>query len=70
MINIWEFEYCGMVEITDIENNVFVGDAQEITDESERFDDERREDGITILFEGQLIEFYVSDIKSIKKINM
>lgn len=69
MINIWNFEYCGKVKIVDIEGNEFTGEAQEITDESERSDDEKAEDGITILSDGKLIEFYQSDIQSIEKVN-
>ena len=43
MINIWNFEYCGKVKIVDIDGNEFTGEAQEITDESERSDDEKAE---------------------------
>lgn len=68
MINIWEFEYCGKVKIIDIDGKEFLGEAQEITDESERSEYEKQEDGITILSEGKLIEFYQSDIKSIEKV--
>ena len=68
MINIWEFEYCGKVKIIDKDGNEFIGEAQEITDESERSEDEKAEDGITILSEGRLIEFYQSDIQSIEKV--
>ena len=69
MINIWNFEYCGKVKIVDIDGNEFTGEAQEITDESERSDDEKAEDGITILSDGKLIELYQSDIQSIEKVN-
>ena len=69
MINIWNFEYCGKVKIVDIDGNEFTGESQEITDESERSDDEKAEDGITILSDGKLIEFYQSDIQSIEKVN-
>ena len=69
MINIWNFEYCGNVKIVDIDGNEFTGEAQEITDESERSDDEKAEDGITILSDGKLIEFYQSDIQSIEEVN-
>lgn len=68
MINIWKFEYCGKVKIIDIEGNEFVGEAQEITDESERSEFEKQEDGITILSEGNLIEFYQSEIRTIQKL--
>ena len=68
MINIWNFEYCGMIKIIDVKGNEFVGEAQEVTDESERSEDEKKEDGITIFCEGKFIEFYQSQIKSIEKI--
>ena len=68
MINIWEFEYCGRIKVVDIDGNEFVGEAQEITDESERSESEKKEDGITILSDGKLIEFYQSEIRSIEKV--
>ena len=68
MINIWEYEYCGKVKIIDKDGNEFIGEAQEVTDESERADDEKQEDGITISSEGKLIEFYQSEIQSIEKV--
>lgn len=69
MINIWEFEYCGKVKIIDRDGNEFIGEAQEVTDEGERFDDEKKEDGITILSNGKLIEFYQSEIAFIEKVS-
>jgi len=68
MINIWKFEYCGKVKIIDIEGNEFIGEAQEITDESDRSEFEKQEDGITIISEGKLIEFYQSEIRAIQKL--
>ena len=68
MINIWEYEYCGKVKVIDNDGNEFIGEAQEVTDESERDDEEEREDGITISSDGKLIEFYQSEIKSIEMI--
>ena len=68
MINIWKFEYCGEVKIIDVEGNEFIGEAQEITDEDERSEFEKQEDGITILSEGKLIEFYQSEIRTIEKL--
>ncbi len=67
MINLWQYEYCGKVRITDRNGNEFVGDAQEVTDAGERSLDEPAENGITILSEGKLIEFYGSEILSIEK---
>jgi hypothetical protein len=67
MINVWPYEYCGKVKIVDIDGNVFVGEAQEITDASDRSEDEKAEDGITINVSGKLIEFYQSEIASIER---
>lgn len=67
MINVWQYEYCGKVRIVDIDGNVFVGEAQEITDASDRSEDEKVEDGITINVSGKLIEFYQSEIASIER---
>lgn len=67
MINVWPYEYCGKVKIVDIDGNVFVGEAQEITDASDRSEDEKVEDGITINVGGKLIEFYQSEIASIER---
>lgn len=67
MINVWPYEYCGKVKIVDIDGNVFVGEAQEITDASDRSEDEKVEDGITINVSGKLIEFYQSEIASIER---
>lgn len=67
MINVWPYEYCGKVRIVDIDGNVFVGEAQEITDASDRSEDEKAEDGITINVSGKLIEFYQSEIASIER---
>ncbi len=68
MINIWKFEYAGKVKLIDIDGNEFIGDAQEITDASERPEEEKPEDGITIFTDGKLVEFYQSEIRSIEKI--
>lgn len=68
MFDLWEFEYAGKVKIGDTDGRVFIGDAQEITDESERSDIEARELGITIASQGKLIEFFQSEIKSIEKL--
>lgn len=45
-----------------------MGEAQEVTDASERSDEEESEDGITILVDGKLIEFYKSEIATIEKL--
>ena len=68
MFDLWEFEYAGKVKIVDTDGRVFIGDAQENTDESERSDIEARELGITIASQGKLIEFFQSEIKSIEKL--
>nr|DAJ23537.1 MAG TPA: hypothetical protein [Caudoviricetes sp.]DAV00752.1 MAG TPA: hypothetical protein [Caudoviricetes sp.] len=67
MIDLWKYEYCGKVKIVDNAGNTFIGMAQEVTDEEDRSDEERKEMGITIECDGALIEFYQSDIKSIEK---
>ena len=69
MINLWQYEYCGKVKIVDKDGNLFIGDAQEVTDESERSEFENAEDGITILSDGKLIEFYQSEIQSIESVS-
>lgn len=68
MVNLYKYEYCGKVKITDIDGRIFIGEAQEVTDEGDRSDLEKQEDGLTISSNGQLIEFYVSDIMSIEKL--
>ena len=67
MINVWPYEYCGKVKIVDIDGTVFIGEAQEVTDASERAEDEKAEDGITVNISGKLVEFYQSEIASIEK---
>ena len=68
MINVWSYEYCGKVKIVDIDGTVFIGEAQEVTDASDRSENEKSEDGITINCDGKLIEFYQSEILSIEKL--
>ncbi len=69
MINLWQYEYCGKIRIVDIDGNEFIGEAQEVTDDEERSELEKPEIGITISTEeGNLIEFYASEIKSIQRI--
>ena len=66
MINLWQYEYGEKVKIVDIDNHVFVGMPQEVTDKDERTDEERQEIGITVDVNGALVEFFQSDIKSIE----
>lgn len=66
MINLWQYEYGEKVKIVDIDNHVFVGMPQEVTDKDERTDEERQEIGITVDVNGSLVEFFQSDIKSIE----
>lgn len=47
MINIWEFQYAGMVRLVDIDGVEYIGDAEDVTEASEHSDLERQEDGIT-----------------------
>ena len=63
MINLWKYEYGKKVKI---DNHVFVGMPQEVTDQDERTDEERQEIGITVDVDGSLVEFFQSDIKSIE----
>lgn len=66
MINLWKYEYGKKVKIVDIDNNVFIGMPQEVTDQDERTDEDRQEIGITVDVDGSLVEFFQSDIKSIE----
>lgn len=68
MIKLGQYEYCGNVRLIDIDGNVWEGKALDVVDESERSEYEKPEDGLTINVEGRLIDFYVSEIKSIEKI--
>lgn len=67
MIDLWKYEYAGKVKIIDIDGNTFIGMAQEVTDEEDRSDEERKEMGITIECDGALVEFYQSEINSIER---
>nr|DAN85426.1 MAG TPA: hypothetical protein [Caudoviricetes sp.] len=66
MINLWKYEYGEKVKIVDVDNNVFIGMPQEVTDQDERTDEDRQEIGITVDVDGSLVEFFQSDIKSIE----
>ena len=66
MIDLWKYEYGEKVKIVDIDNRVFIGMPQEVTDKDERTDEERPEIGITVDVDGALVEFFQSDIKSIE----
>ena len=68
MVDLWKFEYCGKIKIVDIDENVFIGEALEVTDKYERSEDEDQEIGITVEVKGTLIEFLQSDIKAIESI--
>ena len=67
-VNLWKYEYGGKVKIVDLDGNTYVGMAQEVTDEEERSDEERKETGITIERDGVLVEFYQSEVKSIERV--
>lgn len=69
MINLWKYEYGEKVKIVDIDNNVFIGMPQEVTDRDERTDIDRQEIGITVDVDGALVEFFQSDIKSIEHVS-
>ena len=68
MIDLWKYEYGGKVKIVDLDGNTYVGMAQEVTDEEERSDEERKETGITIECDGVLVEFYQSEVNSIERV--
>ena len=68
MINVWEYEYCGKIKVVDVDGTVFIGEAQEVTDASDRSEYEKSEDGITINVDGKLIDFYQSEIATIEKL--
>ena len=63
------YKYCRDVKIANKDGNEFIGEAQEVKDESEQSDYEKSEDGIIWLSEGKLIEFYQSEIQSIEKVS-
>ena len=69
MINLWKYEYGEKVKIVDVDNNVFIGMPQEVTDQDERTDEDRQEIGITVDVDGSLVEFFQSDIKSIEYVS-
>ena len=68
MIDLWKYEYCGKVKIVDIDENIFIGEALEVTDKDEHSEEENQELGITVEVNGTLIEFLQSDIKAIESI--
>ncbi len=70
-INIWKYEYKGKIKLTDVDGNIFIGDAGNVTDEEEQSaDDNRPESSICIYTEdGKVIDFYESEIASIEKVN-
>ena len=68
MINIWPFEYCGKVKLVDTDGNIFIGEAEDITDASDRSEYEKKENGITLNVDGRFIDFYQSEIASIEKL--
>lgn len=69
MIKLGQYEYCGDVRLIDIDGNVWEGKALDVVDESDRSEYEKSEDGLVVNVKGALIDFYVSEIKSIEKIN-
>lgn len=36
MVDLWKYEYGGKVKIVDIDENIFMGEALEVTDKDER----------------------------------
>lgn len=55
-------------KVTDIDGTVYIGDAGAVTDEGERSDMEKQEDGITVNVDGKRIEFYQSEVLDIEVI--
>ncbi len=68
MMDLHKYEYCGKVKIVDNDGNEFIGEAEEVTDASDRSDLEKQEIGITIFTREKMIEFYISEIAYIEKL--
>ncbi len=70
MISIWDYADSDRIRIIDIDGKEFVGTVADVTDAGERSDLEIPEDGIAIVTDDKrLIEFYLSEIKSIEVIS-
>ena len=52
----------------DTDGNIFIGEAEDITDASDRSEYEKKENGITLNVDGRFIDFYQSEIASIEKL--
>lgn len=65
LINIWDYKECSQLKIIDVDGDVFEGKLLNITDSGERSDLEPQEDGITLLINGQHVEFMQSEIAQI-----
>lgn len=68
MINVWDYKNCDIIEIIDIDGEVFRGKIIDITDAGEKSDLEMNEDSITINYNQRCIEFSQSEIAYIKPI--
>ena len=67
MINLYEFEYAGKIKLTDIDDNVFVGEALDVTDADDQGDNQKQIESLTINTSDGLIDFYADEIKTIEK---
>ena len=65
MINLWTYQDAKKVKLTDIGGKQYLGTVIDITD-SEEYADDVLEDGITLLLDGEHVEFMQSEIKSIE----
>lgn len=63
--NIWDFINAKTVKITDMDDNVFIGNVVAIFDKEETYDEE---DSIDVSINGEITGFLQSEIKSIEKI--
>ena len=66
MINLWDFQDAQKVKIVDVDDVEFIGTVIDVTDSEEYADEDITENGITISFDGNHIEFMQSEIKSIE----
>ena len=66
MINLWQYQDANKVKITDVNGQEFIGNVLDVTDAGEYADEDIQEDGITISFHGNHVEFMQSEIQSIE----
>lgn len=66
MINLWDYQDAQKVKIVDVDDFEFIGNVIDVTDSDEYADENIKESGITISFDGNHVEFMESEIKSIE----